>query len=77
MAFEQGVVLFFRQILPDNSLARAVHPNGRDVQIRTPISHAEDYVVLDSNREPIGIYPRDYIACILPLIPEVPKGATN
>jgi hypothetical protein len=60
--FPSGIVIFFRQITKDESLARAIHPRGRDLELR----HG-DYYIVDDERNVLGIYPRDWIAAILPL----------
>jgi hypothetical protein len=68
-SFPQGVVVFFRQMTPDNSFARSVHPRGRKVVMnsRTMEAHEDDYIVLDAEDNFLGAYPRDYVAAILPL----------
>ena len=65
--FETGIVLFFRHMMADKTLARSVHPNGREVNMGGV--EDKDFVVFDESGEIIGIYPRDYIAAILPLVP--------
>lgn len=77
MAFENGVVIFFRVLdVKTNppTLARSVHPDGRDVEIRGQYGHPEDYVVLNENNEIVGLYPRDWVACILPLQTQGPAA---
>jgi len=65
MPFPTGVVVFFRQLITkDNSLARSVHLDGREVEL---YSQSDDFVVFDEMRTILGIYPRDWVACILPL----------
>lgn len=71
--FPTGVVIFFRAIMPDGNLARAVHPRGRSVDMASPlIGHDDDYIVLDEHNTFLGCYPREFIAAILPLeiVPE-------
>jgi hypothetical protein len=68
--FPQGVVIFFRQLTSDGSLARSVHPSAREVMIGRHAgldSHPEDYTILDGNARILGTFPRDYVAAILPL----------
>lgn len=68
--FAVGVIVFFREI--DNNthqLASSVHPTGRSVSIHSQNAHPEDYVILDGNGQLVGLYPRDWVACILPLQP--------
>jgi hypothetical protein len=77
MAFETGVVVFFRVLGPDNNLARSVHPEGRDVAMKYRGSYPEDYTIIDGEGNLLGIYPRDWVACILPLITVGPGNAPN
>lgn len=66
--FETGVVIFFRCFDERNlQLARSVHLDGRSVEIRSETGHPEDYIVLDKNDKIVGIYPRDWVAAIMPL----------
>lgn len=65
MSFETGVVIFFRQMVPPDQLARSVHPTGRDIEVSR---ESGDYLVLDEDRGLLGIYPKDYVAAILPLL---------
>jgi len=74
--FEAGVVIFFRQMASDNNLARSILPAARSVELRSHHAHPEDYVVVDQNREIIGVFPRDYVAAIMPIVTEGP-GVTN
>jgi len=75
--FEAGVVLFFRHMAPDGQLARAIIPNGRMVAINDDGTHSDDYVVYDAKNEPLGFFPRDWIAAILPLETTGPSDAVD
>lgn len=78
MAFENGVVVFFREMdKRSNNLVRSVLPAGRQVEIRNHLGHPEDYVVTDENDELLGVFPRDWVACILPLIMESNEDAND
>ena len=77
MPFETGVVVFFRLLGQDNNLARSVHPDGRSVALDLPQWPAEDYIILDAAGEFLGAYPRDWVACILPLQTTGPADVAN
>lgn len=72
--FPFGVVVFFRMGTNDG-LARSVLPHARQVIIgsRAHDAHDDDYVVADHDGRPLGYYPRDFVAAILPIDP--PAGA--
>ena len=72
MAFENGVVLFFRHMMADKSLARSVHLNGRSVSRAG--AGDDDFIVYDDEGEIVGIYPREWIAAILPVTPASPAA---
>jgi hypothetical protein len=72
-SFANGVVIFFRTVLADGTLARSVHTNGRSIQL----TGDSDYTIADQDGEVIGIYPQGWVACILPLQITGPAGATN
>jgi hypothetical protein len=68
--FPAGIVVFFRLMTADGSLARSVHPAGRAVLIGRGSSyeaHPEDYSVLDGNGRILGCFPRDFVSAILPI----------
>ena len=77
MAFESGVVIFFRTLDQTNNLARSVHPDGRSVELRSQFSYPDDYIILDEAQNLLGVYPRDWVACILPLQTVGPADALN
>ena len=74
-SFPHGVVVFFRQLLPDNSMARSVHLNGRLVV--SDGRNENEYCVYDADDKLLGIYLKDYIAAILPLEITGPGNADN
>jgi hypothetical protein len=80
-AFPAGVVVFFRILdTTANQLARSYHPTGRHVVIQADTHHPEDYVILDAEGELLGVYPRDFVSAILPIItvgPGEQKNASN
>ena len=66
--FPSGVVIFFRVLNPDNTMARSVHPTGRGVVCGSQFdAHPDDYVVVNALDRPLGWYPRDFVSAILPL----------
>ena len=74
MAFENGVVLFFRHMMADKSLARSIHPDARSVSRAG--AGDDDFIIYDAEGEILGIYPREWIAAILPITPaSQPAGA--
>ena len=72
--FATGVIIFFRILDDTSNLARSVHLDGRSIVIQGRESHPEDYMVLNEAQEVIGIYPRDWVACILPAQTVGPAG---
>lgn len=84
--FPQGVMVFFRIIAgPDEngipSLARSVHLTGRYVRIECrELSHRDDYTVFDEGGRLLGVYPREWVAAILPIVtvgPTAGAGSAN
>jgi hypothetical protein len=74
MAFENGVVLFFRHMMADKSLARSIHPDARSVERAG--AGDDDFIIYNESGDIVGIYPREWIAAILPLVPaNQPAGA--
>lgn len=68
-AFPQGLVVFFRIFDGTaNQLARSVHPNARHLTLRQQNAYPDDYVVLDIEGRILGIYPRDFVSAILPIV---------
>jgi len=80
--FKEGVCVFFRILTPvmpgqtEAQLARSMHPNGRDVQVDKP-GFENEYIVYDEEGIVIGIYPKDWIAAILPMRTQGPANAQN
>jgi hypothetical protein len=79
MNLDQGVVVFFRVMTADGSLARAIHTTGRDIQF----SHMndDDYIIVDEEGHYLAMYPRGFVAAIMPLQTvgpgEPPSNANN
>lgn len=65
--YSAGVIVYFRALDSSNVLARSVHPKGRKVMIRDQDYYPEDYVILDEDDMILGVYPREWVACILPI----------
>ena len=75
--FPSGLIVFFRVMdSGTNQLARSYHLTGRVVEINKPDGPPDDYIVKDENYKILGIYPRDFVSAILPIITTGP-GATN
>ena len=74
MAFENGVVLFFRHMMQDKTLARSVHTDGREVHRAG--ANDDDFVVYNESGDIVGIYPREWVAAILPIVPATPPGGS-
>jgi hypothetical protein len=51
----------------DDNFARSIHLTGRQVEIRGD-SFPDDYIVVDADGILLGIYPRDFVSAILPII---------
>lgn len=78
MAFENGVIVFFREVdKRSNNLVRSVLPTGRQVEVRSHYGHPDDYIVTDDDNELLGVFPRDWVACILPLVMENTEDAND
>lgn len=72
--FPNGVAIFFRTLASSESLARSFHPTGRSVTIGRHDFPPDDYVVWDENGELLGVYPRDFVAAIMPILTIGPAG---
>jgi hypothetical protein len=71
--FPAGLVVFFRVLdTTGNQLARSFHLTGRNVETRSEISFIDDYIVKDAEGTILGIYPRDFVSAILPIVTEGP-----
>jgi len=81
-AFREGLVIFFRTLTPllpgqtEAQLARSVHPNGRDIEVNRA-GFDNDYIVTDEEGTIIGIYPREWVAAIIPISTRGPADAEN
>lgn len=65
--FPSGIRVYLRQVMPDGGLARGDFLEARKVMIRSDIGHPEDYIIFDGADKFLACYPRDFVACILPL----------
>lgn len=74
--FPAGVVVFFRQMASADQLARAIIPRGREVKIGNGEDmEFDDYTVTDAEGNFLALFPRDFVAAIMPLSTEGPASA--
>lgn len=71
--YPQGLIVFFRTppIPPNGQLANSVLPNARAVMLGRSANfegaHEDDYVVIGSQGQLLGTFPREFVATILPI----------
>jgi hypothetical protein len=75
--FPEGLIVYFRVMdTTNNQLARSYHLTGRQVMINhKEDAYPDDYVIFDENDKLLGLYPRDFVSAILPIITVGPGAA--